>query len=90
MDALRDLPKHMKRVKKTSHVPAGFYHKGIIKHNDQFHEYPRLAFLRDTYAALTDEVITAMAGKYTLGLNEVEADLCRLCSTDGGCRTHHQ
>lgn len=56
----------MKKVKKTSHVPSGFYSKGIIKSNDQFHDYPRLAFLRDTYAALMDEVITAMAGQYAL------------------------
>ena len=66
IDALKNLPHLAKKQKKSIHVPSGFYHKGIIKKNDQFHEYPRLAFLRDIYAALMDEVITAMAGKPTL------------------------
>lgn len=33
-----------------------------LKPVDQFKDYPRLAYLRDIYNALMDEVITAMAG----------------------------
>ena len=66
IDALKHLPHLAKKQKKSIHMPSGFYHKGIIKKNDPFHEYPRLAFLRDIYATLMDEVMTAMAGKQTL------------------------
>lgn len=53
----------MKKTKKSTQVPSGFYHKGIIKRNDLFREYPRLAFLRDIYTAMMDEVVTDVASK---------------------------
>ena len=62
LDALSLLPAQMKKIRRSTSIPSGFLQKGIVKSNDQFREYPRLAFLRDIYASLVDEVITAMTG----------------------------